>query len=248
MPLLEQAGLHREIAILQVDRGITHMVHGRWEAALALRRRGRWIPALRLRPRFDRHRREPGRPRARDGPARRRRRAVRGRGPAGPRGRPTGDRPVRDRVGPPRPGLDRRGRDRGPRPRGRASGRWRRSDTAARPTTSRPTSSRCSSWPAGSTRPVVGPRPCSSGSPTGRPKSSCSRRSAWPPLPPTSPVTRPPVDEVARRTRGGTGRRVRDRDHPRPPGAAGVLPRGRRPLGPRAERSGARWGSRGCRR
>jgi len=36
MPLLEQAGLHREIAILQVDRGITHMVHGRWGAALTL--------------------------------------------------------------------------------------------------------------------------------------------------------------------------------------------------------------------
>ncbi len=35
IPLLRRTGLHREIAILQLDRGITHMVHGRWEAAVS---------------------------------------------------------------------------------------------------------------------------------------------------------------------------------------------------------------------
>jgi hypothetical protein len=33
--LLQRAGLHREIAILEMNRGVTHMVHGRWEVALS---------------------------------------------------------------------------------------------------------------------------------------------------------------------------------------------------------------------
>jgi hypothetical protein len=35
IPLLQRAGLHREIAILEMNRGVTHMVHGRWEVALS---------------------------------------------------------------------------------------------------------------------------------------------------------------------------------------------------------------------
>jgi class 3 adenylate cyclase/tetratricopeptide (TPR) repeat protein len=35
IPLLQRAGLHREIAILEMNRGVTHMVHGRWPAALS---------------------------------------------------------------------------------------------------------------------------------------------------------------------------------------------------------------------
>ena len=36
VPLLEQAGRHRDVAILHLNRGVTHMVRGRWPAALSL--------------------------------------------------------------------------------------------------------------------------------------------------------------------------------------------------------------------
>ena len=36
VPLLERAGRRRDVAILQLNRGLTHMVHGRWPAALSM--------------------------------------------------------------------------------------------------------------------------------------------------------------------------------------------------------------------
>ena len=36
VPLLERAGRRRDVAILQLNRGVTHMVRGRWPAALAM--------------------------------------------------------------------------------------------------------------------------------------------------------------------------------------------------------------------
>ena len=108
VPLLERAGRRRDVAILQLNRGVTHMVRGRWPAALAMfdlaadgfRRCGFVLGSLSTDANRGGLLLEQGHP-ARGG------RAVRRRGSPGLRRREHPQGAVREGVGPPRTGLGR---------------------------------------------------------------------------------------------------------------------------------------------